>query len=48
MVQNDLQQNPNNGAVYIFVNKVRNKVKLLHWQSGGFVLYYQRLEEGTF
>ncbi|RAV27393.1 IS66 family insertion sequence element accessory protein TnpB [Sinomicrobium soli] len=48
LVQNDLQQNPNNGAVYIFVNKVRNKVKLLHWQSGGFVLYYKRLEQGTF
>jgi len=23
-------------------------VKLLHWQSGGFVLYYKRLESGTF
>lgn len=23
-------------------------MKLLHWQSGGFVLYYKRLEKGTF
>jgi len=30
------------------MNKVRNKVKLLHWQSGGFILYYKRLESGTF
>jgi hypothetical protein len=31
----------------VFLNKGRNKVKLLHWESGGFVLYYKRLEEGT-
>jgi transposase len=48
LVTNDLDQNPTNGAVYIFINKLRNKVKLLHWQSGGFVLYYKRLEAGTF
>lgn len=48
LVANDLNQNPTNGTVYIFINKVRNKVKLLHWQSGGFVLYYKRLEAGTF
>lgn len=48
LVANDLDQNPTNGTVYIFINKLRNKVKLLHWQSGGFVLYYKRLETGTF
>lgn len=48
LVINDLDQNPDNGTVYIFINKVRNKVKLLHWQSGGFMLYYKRLESGTF
>ena len=48
LIRNNLDQNPSNGSVYIFINKVRNKVKLLHWQSGGFVLYYKRLESGTF
>ncbi len=23
-------------------------MKLLHWEKGGFVLYYKRLESGTF
>ena len=23
-------------------------MKLLHWDGGGFVLYYKRLERGTF
>lgn len=43
-----LKQNPSNGDVFIFVNRIRNKIKLLHWEAGGFVLYYKRLESGTF
>src|SRR5690606_20880355 len=26
----------------------RNLLKLLHWEDGGFVVYYKRLEKGTF
>lgn len=48
IVQNHLESNPRGGDVFIFINKTHNKVKLLHWQGGGFVLYYKRLEEGTF
>jgi transposase len=39
---------PANTSVFIFINKQRNKMKLLHWTGGGFVLYYKRLEEGSF
>ncbi|MFB6307101.1 MAG: IS66 family insertion sequence element accessory protein TnpB, partial [Flavobacteriales bacterium] len=46
-VQNHLKEDPTGGAVYIFINKPRDKVKLLHWEHGGFVLYYKRLERGT-
>jgi transposase len=35
-------------VVYAFVNKRRDKLKLLHWENGGFVLYYKRLEKGVF
>ena len=48
LVQNDLETSPSDGTVYIFINKLRNKIKLLHWRSGGFLLYYKRLESGTF
>lgn len=48
LVQNELEQSPVNGNVYVFINKTRNKVKLLHWADSGFVLYYKRLESGTF
>ncbi len=48
LVSNDLLSNPTDGDVYLFINKSRDKIKLLHWQSGGFVLYYKQLEQGKF
>jgi len=48
IVQNSLRQSPVSGDVYIFINKRRNKIKLLHWTGGGFIIYYKQLEEGTF
>jgi len=48
LVQTELRRNPLSGEVFIFISRRRNTVKLLHWESGGFVLYYKRLEEGTF
>lgn len=48
LVQNQLKHDPFNGQVYVFINKDRNRIKLLHWESGGFTLYYKRLEKGCF
>lgn len=39
---------PSNGDVYIFVSKSRKVMKILHWEYGGYVVYYKRLEEGRF
>lgn len=39
---------PNNGEVYIFVNKTRQVMKVLHWERGGYTIYYKRLEQGRF
>jgi len=35
---------PLDGSVYLFVNKQRSTLKLLHWERGGFVIYHKRLE----
>jgi transposase len=48
LVQTTLGTNPLNGDVFIFINRRRDKIKLLHWQGISFTLYYKRLEEGTF
>lgn len=37
-----------NGDVYVFVGKSRTTMKLLHWERGGYVMYYKRLELGHF
>lgn len=36
------------GDVFIFINRSRTTIKLLHAEEGGLVLYMKRLEEGTF
>ncbi len=48
IIQNNLGESPTNGNVYVFINKSRNKIKLLHWSGSSFTLYYKRLESGTF
>ena len=48
LVRMHLALNPGNGDVFIFIGKRRDKIKLLHWEDGGFTLYYKRLESGTF
>ena len=39
---------PTNGDVYVFVGRSRQVMKLLHWEHGGYVMYYKRLEQGRF
>ena len=39
---------PSNGDVYIFVGRSRQLMKILHWERGGYVMYYKRLEQGRF
>jgi transposase len=48
IVTNELQKPLTTGDVFIFINKPRNSIKLLVWDRNGFVIYYKRLEEGTF
>lgn len=39
---------PSNGDVYVFSNRNRTVLKLLHWERGGYTLYYKRLALGRF
>ena len=48
IVRNEMNQDPLNGAVYIFFNKPRNLVKLLLWDTTGFAIYHKRLSKGSF
>jgi len=48
IVRSQMSGDPTDGKVYIFINRRRDKMKILVWESSGFVLYYKRLEVGTF
>ena len=48
IIRNELRRDPLNGEVFIFLNRRRTHLKLLHWERGGLVLYFKRLEKGTF
>jgi len=36
------------GHLFVFVSKRRNRLKILTWSAGGFVVLYKRLERGRF
>lgn len=39
---------PLSGHVFAFLNRRRNRIKLLVWDRTGYVVVYKRLERGTF
>jgi transposase len=43
-----MKGSPTDGSVYVFINRRRDRMKLLLWESNGFIMYYKRLEMGTF
>ena len=47
IITDAMGQDPSNGNVYIFINRARDRIKLLHWEPGGMVLYSKLLEAGT-
>lgn len=48
VVRSQMNRDPLSGEVFIFMNRNRHTIKLLHWERGGLVIYYKRLETGRF
>jgi len=48
LIINHLGEDPMSGDVFIFMNRRRSLIKLLVWDQTGFVIFYKRLEKGTF
>jgi transposase len=48
IVRNELGRDPLSGDVFVFLNRRHSCIKLLRWESRGFILYSKHLERGTY
>jgi transposase len=48
IVRDEFAADPTNGNLFVFINRRRDRMKILHFDGGGFWLYYRLLEAGTF
>ena len=48
IVRSELEADPTDGSVFLFINRRRDRLKILHFDGTGYWLYYKLLEAGTF
>ncbi len=47
LVRSEFRREPNDGSLFLFINRRRDRIKILYWEIGGFSIWYRRLESGT-
>ena len=48
IIESTFQMNVLDGHLFLFVNRRGDRIKALWWEPGGLILWYKRLERGTF
>ncbi len=43
-----IRADPLSGHLFVFLNRRRNRLKILVWEPSGYLLVYKRLEHGCF
>jgi transposase len=48
LAESVLKQDPLSGSLFVFVNRRRDRIKILYWGQTGFCIWYQQLQQGTY
>jgi transposase len=48
IVQSEFAQDIRQGDLFVFINKRRDRIKILWWDDDGLAIFMKRLEQGTF
>lgn len=47
-VKKQMEENPQSGALFVFINKRRTQMKCLYFEPDGYCVWSKRLEQGQF
>lgn len=48
IVREQFEDDPTDGSLYLFVNRRKDRMKMLYFDGSGFWVFYKVLEAGTF
>ena len=48
LIEGVLQSDPFSGGLFVFINKSRDRLKIIYWESNGFVTWYKHLQAEKF
>lgn len=48
LTESELKQDALSGSLFVFLNRRRDRVKILYWGQSGFCIWYQQLQKGTY
>ena len=48
LTESALKRDPLSGSFFVFVNRRRDRIKILYWGQTGFCIWYQQLQQGTY